>query len=152
MNLSISVVISSKVEYGLIALLELAKCYEKNTVLSVSQIAEYQNIPIRYLDQILTHLRRNGIVDSQRGAKGGYVLARPPGEITLLEIVRILESDRTAKSELSSESLTLEKAIVLDILKKAEQKSQSVLQGYTLADLTKQKNAHGNCNILFIHD
>ncbi|TAE00190.1 MAG: transcriptional regulator [Oscillatoriales cyanobacterium] len=67
---------SSRVEYALLALLELATPYPKDSPLTVSEIAAAQEIPERYLDQILTVLRRAGFVQSLRGAKGGYLLAK----------------------------------------------------------------------------
>jgi Rrf2 family protein len=75
--------LSSRVEYALLALLELASYPGNPTPLTISQITTKQPIPDRYLEQILTGLRRDGIVQSQRGAKGGYVLARKPWQVSV---------------------------------------------------------------------
>jgi len=140
---------SSKVEYALIALLDLASQQEKDSLLTVSAIATSQGIPARYLDQILTILRHSGIVNSQRGAKGGYVLARPPWQITLLEIVSSLEGNNGSNKGVLSDSQTLEKTVVLDILQQAEKAYYSVLGSYTLDDLYQQRNAYKQQNPMY---
>jgi Rrf2 family protein len=140
---------SSKVEYALIALLELASQQGQDSLLTVSEIATSQDIPARYLDQILTILRHSGIVNSQRGAKGGYVLARAPWQITLLEIVSSLEGNNSSNKGVFSDSLTLEKTVVLDILHQAEKAYHSVLGSYTLEDLYQQRNAYKQQNPMY---
>ncbi len=86
--------LSAKVEYALLALIELAKHYDSGRMIGVKEIANQQNIPDRYLDQILTELKRAGITESLRGIKGGHRLSRPSQEITLGEIIKSLEPDR----------------------------------------------------------
>jgi Rrf2 family protein len=140
---------SSKVEYALIALLDIASQQEKDSLLTVSAIATSQGIPARYLDQILTILRHSGIVNSQRGAKGGYVLARAPWQITLLEIVSSLEGNNGSNKGVFSDSQTLEKTVVLDILQQAEKAYYSVLGSYTLDDLYQQRNAYKQQNPMY---
>ncbi len=89
--------LSAKVEYALLALLELAINHGKKVTLTINDIAAKQPIPERYLEQILTQLRRAGIVQSQRGSKGGFLLVREPWEISLLEIVSLIEGERNEK-------------------------------------------------------
>lgn len=83
--------LSCKSEYALLALLALASHHASGEPQQIRQIASQQEIPDRYLEQLLATLRRAAIVRSQRGAKGGYVLAREPWQITLLEVVRCIE-------------------------------------------------------------
>src|SRR5689334_17765944 len=83
--------LSCKSEYALLALLEMATHYESGEPMQIRQIAAQQNIPDRYLEQLLATLRRAGIVKSQRGSKGGYLLSREPWKITLLQILECLE-------------------------------------------------------------
>jgi Rrf2 family protein len=83
--------ISCKTEYAILALIELAAHYDQGEPLQIRFIAAQQNIPDRYLEQLLATLRRGGVIRSQRGAKGGYLLAREPWKITLLEILNCLE-------------------------------------------------------------
>jgi Rrf2 family transcriptional regulator, cysteine metabolism repressor len=82
--------ISTKGEYGLLALVDLALQPEGEAVQAV-QIANRQGIPKQYLDQLMLMLRKAGLVDSVRGRQGGYRLARPSRTITLLDVVVALE-------------------------------------------------------------
>lgn len=60
-------------------------------VIQVGQIARQQNIPKRFLEQILNDLKEAGVVESRRGARGGYHLARPPEKISLVEVIRLID-------------------------------------------------------------
>lgn len=82
--------ISFRGDYALKAILDLALNY-KSGLIRIHDIAERQDIPLKYLEQILLALKGAGYVKSQRGAKGGYFLAKQPKEITLGEIVRLME-------------------------------------------------------------
>jgi Rrf2 family protein len=141
--------LSSRVEYALLALLELTSHYAKGEPLKVSEIAASQAIPDRYLDQILTILRRSGVVQSQRGAKGGYLLAREPWQITLLEVVSSLEGDSSSKKEENSESTTLEKSVVVEVWQQVEEASLAVLARYTLQDLCQKRDAYKQENPMY---
>ncbi len=82
--------ISAKTRYGLIAIFELAK-NQGNGVLQIKTIAERTAIPKYYLEQIFNRLVHFGIIKSVRGNKGGYQLALAPSQITLLQVIEILE-------------------------------------------------------------
>ncbi len=82
--------LSKKSEYGLRALLELTLAHEKST-LQRHDIAERQRIPVEFLEQILLALKRAGLLSSRRGMKGGYTLIKSPDEITLGQVIRILD-------------------------------------------------------------
>jgi Rrf2 family protein len=129
----------SKVEYALLALLELASHHGKKVPLTMSEITAKQPIPERYLEQILTNLRRAGVVQSQRGSKGGFILVREPWQITLLEIVTLVEGERKEKE--SSDPPTLERRLVHDIWEQANAASIEVLRRYTLQDLCQEREA-----------
>ncbi len=81
--------ISTRAQYGLRALLEIGARGPEPVPLK--EVAEAQHISQHYLEQIASALRRGGFIRSVRGAKGGYRLARPPEEITALEVVEALE-------------------------------------------------------------
>ncbi|MGH2995682.1 MAG: RrF2 family transcriptional regulator [Gaiellaceae bacterium] len=81
--------ISAKADYALRAALELAAAGDGHV--KGDTIAQAQDIPLRFLENILLELRHHGLVQSQRGAEGGYWLARPAEEITLAEIIRAVE-------------------------------------------------------------
>ena len=84
--------LSTKGRYGLRAVLDLALNGTEEAV-ALSSIAERQNISISYLEQLIAKLRKAQIVKSTRGARGGYILARPAKEISVGEILRCLEGD-----------------------------------------------------------
>src|ERR1041385_3207189 len=82
--------LSLRGEYALRALLVLGLNYEKPLV-RIQAISDQQNIPKRFLEQILNELKSAKIVQSKRGVAGGYRLARPPEQVTLAAVVRHLE-------------------------------------------------------------
>ncbi len=82
--------LSTKSEYGVRALLQLACNYNYGLV-SLREVSDREDISYQYLEQIFLDLRRYNLVKSIRGAKGGYVLARPPDEITVGDIVKAVE-------------------------------------------------------------
>lgn len=82
--------ISFRGDYALKAILDLSLHYNKGLV-RIQEIAKRQDIPIKYLEQILLALKGAGYLSSQRGAKGGYYLAKNPKNITLGEIIRLME-------------------------------------------------------------
>ena len=82
--------ITSKSPYALRALAELARSGGDGPV-PIGELARRRDIPVQFLEQLFAVLRRAGVLRSQRGVKGGYSFARPPGEITALEIVELLD-------------------------------------------------------------
>jgi Rrf2 family cysteine metabolism transcriptional repressor len=82
--------LSTKGEYASRAMLELSLRYPEGPVHS-REISEAQMIPQRFLEQILLLLKRAGYVKSRKGQKGGYVLAKPPGEISVAEVIRVMD-------------------------------------------------------------
>ncbi|MEX2102756.1 MAG: Rrf2 family transcriptional regulator [Gaiellaceae bacterium] len=81
--------VTAKVDYALRAALELAAAGEGPV--KGERIAQAQDIPLKFLENILLELRHHGLVQSQRGAEGGYWLSRPAEEITLAEVIRAVE-------------------------------------------------------------
>jgi Rrf2 family protein len=81
--------VSAKVDYAVRAAVELAAAGEGPV--KGERIAEAQQIPLKFLENILLELKHAGLVQSQRGAEGGYWLARPPAEIALAEVIRAVE-------------------------------------------------------------
>ncbi len=84
--------LSTKSTYGLRAILDIA-LESKNSALSIMDISKRENISISYLEQLLNRLRREGLVRSVRGPKGGYLLSKKPNDITVGDVVKILEGD-----------------------------------------------------------
>ena len=83
-------VLSKKAKYGLKALLRLAEAYPSGPVL-IAELAGREKLPLKFLENILLQLRRQGILASKKGRGGGYTLRRAPEAITLGEVVRILD-------------------------------------------------------------
>jgi Rrf2 family protein len=84
--------VSSKAHYGLRMMTELAKAYGHGP-LSLAEIARVESLPLAYLEQLAGGLRRGGLVDSTRGVHGGYVLSRPPEEISVLDVVTVVDGE-----------------------------------------------------------
>lgn len=141
--------LSCKSEYALLALLELALHYENGEPLQIRQIAAQQNIPDRYLEQLLATLRRGGIVRSQRGAKGGYVLAREPWRTTLLEVMTCLDGLEAQPIEPDDTPKTAEGTVICEIWHEAHQAANAVLQKYTLQDLREKRDARRQLDIMY---
>lgn len=82
--------ISQKAKYALRALVELARAEDAEALL-INDIAERQNIPKKFLEQILLDLKHQGLVQSRRGRNGGYSLLKDPRDITIGQIMRIID-------------------------------------------------------------
>jgi Rrf2 family protein len=83
--------ISSKGDYALRAILTLALRNGEKKPVRLPEIAEQNHIPIKFLEQIMIQLKGAGFVSSRRGRHGGYLLAKPPGDITLGEVIRLID-------------------------------------------------------------
>jgi Rrf2 family transcriptional regulator, cysteine metabolism repressor len=81
---------SAKAEYGVRVMIELARRGGKEPV-SLAEIADHDQLPLAYLEHVVARLRKAELVTSRRGARGGYLLARPAQEITMAEVVSALE-------------------------------------------------------------
>ncbi|MDP9187772.1 MAG: Rrf2 family transcriptional regulator, partial [Actinomycetota bacterium] len=75
--------------YAVVGMAELSR--SSGTPVPIAAVAERRGIPVQFLEQLFSTLRRAGILASHRGAKGGYTLARPPDQITVLEVVQALD-------------------------------------------------------------
>jgi len=82
--------LTAKSEYACLALIDLSMNFEKG-LRTIGDIAERRHIPKKFLEQILLTLKRAGYVKSRKGADGGYELAKPPSEISVAEIVRLMD-------------------------------------------------------------
>ncbi len=138
--------LSCKSEYALLALLELALHHDQGEPIQIRQISAQQNIPDRYLEQLLAILRRAGIVRSQRGAKGGYLLVREPKKISLYEVVSCLEG---FESQTQTPDQTIESTVVDELWTEARQSAHSVLQRYTLQDLCDRTRAKKQLDLMY---
>jgi Rrf2 family protein len=129
--------LSSRLEYALVALLEIAKYQAEGKPLKVNEIAASQSLPERYLDQIFTSLKRQGIISSQRGMKGGYLLAKELWQITLLDVVMAIEGGGNQKKVDPAISNTVEKTVIVQTFDEIKESVDGILKNYTLQDLVK---------------
>lgn len=83
--------ISHKAKYALKALLFLAKASREGRIVAASELSETHQIPKKFLEQILLQLKHRGIVVSQRGKTGGYMLGRRPEDVTFGEVLRLID-------------------------------------------------------------
>jgi Rrf2 family transcriptional regulator, cysteine metabolism repressor len=90
--------ITTKSPYAVNALVELHQRGDSGPV-PIAELARRRQIPVQFLEQLFATLRRAGVLSSQRGVKGGYSFARPAGEITVLEIVELLDGPLGRGSE-----------------------------------------------------
>src|SRR5579863_7899263 len=81
---------STKAEYGVRVMVDLAR-RGGQTPVALGEIAEHEGLPLAYLEHLVARLRRAGLIESRRGAHGGYLLAREPAQITMAEVVEALE-------------------------------------------------------------
>jgi len=102
--------VSQKCQYAIRAIFELARRYGQNPV-KISDIAEVQAIPHRFLQVILNQLRGAGFVESKRGAEGGYFLTRPPGRMTVGEVIQFIEGPLVPVACLTSSEAAAECSI-----------------------------------------
>lgn len=130
----------SKVKYALVALLELASNSNQKTPMTSGEIAAKHPIPERYLEQVLINLRQTGLIKSHRGSKGGYVLTRPPWQITLFDVVVSLEGNHIESKSANGEDPTRE--IIFNIWRQAQLAAIEVLQQQTLDDLCHRRDEH----------
>ena len=83
--------LSARVDYALRAMAELAASSVDGRLVTADRLATAQEIPPKFLESILLQLRRGGVVHAQRGPEGGYWLARPASEISLADVIRVID-------------------------------------------------------------
>ena len=90
--------LSARTEYACLAMLHLAQEYDGGEPVQIRRIADEHGIPARFLVQILLQLKGASLVASTRGAAGGYRLARPPRDISLAEVIEVMEGSERPKT------------------------------------------------------
>lgn len=129
--------ISTKGRYGLRAILDLAVHGTDGTPVFLSDIAKRQNVSEKYLEHIFSALHKGGIVKAQRGRKGGYLLDRPADQITILDIVTILEGPCTLVDCVQSAAVCDRSSacVAREVWNELGTAVRNVLNGYTIASL-----------------
>ncbi len=127
--------LSTRSRYGTRLMLELAKHYGRGPM-HLSEVAARQAISVKYLEQLIIPLKRQGLIRSIRGPKGGYVLSRAPEAITFAAIVRVLEGQGGMTACVDNPE-TCEKALscpARDVWLRASKSMYDLLESMTLAD------------------
>lgn len=134
--------ISTKGEYGIRAMIELAQRYGEGYVQS-SEIAQVRDIPGNYLYQLLITLRKAGLIHSRRGPQGGHMLARSPGHIRLIEVVIALEGPLEPVSCVQEDVVVdcrfSEECPVRDVWERVTEVTRDILETVTFQDLAQKE-------------
>jgi Rrf2 family protein len=129
--------VSAKTEYACLAILELAAQSSSGEPVRIRSIADEHGIPARFLVQILLQLKGAGFVTSTRGASGGYQLAKPPEDITLGEVMNVIEGqDNEIASSLNVKSPSAR--VLFDAWRKVSRVERETLGAITFADLVSR--------------
>ena len=127
--------ITTKSPYALRALTELARMAAEAPV-PIGELARRRQIPVQFLEQLFAVMRRAGLLKSQRGVKGGYSFARDPSEITVLELVELLDGPLGNGAE--------------GIFEEAAAAARAVLSSTTVADVVERENREAGASMYYI--
>jgi DNA-binding IscR family transcriptional regulator len=127
--------ITTKSPYAVRALAELARSGAAGPV-PIGELARRRDIPVQFLEQLFATLRRAGILRSQRGVKGGYSFARDPSDVTVLEVVELLDGPVGAGAE--------------TIFADAASAARTVLQEASIADVVERENRAAGAHMYYI--
>ena len=125
--------VSTRVEYGMLALTDIALHSENGSSVSAPDIAERQGISQKYLEQILTHLKQAGLIRAQKDLRGGYALTRPAGKIRLSEILNALDNSILEETG-TGNSGTLRDAVNACLWQKMNRTMVDFAEGKTLSE------------------
>ena len=129
--------LSAKVEYASLAVLELAKQWDSENPVCVRSICSSHNIPSQFLVQILLQLKGAGLVTSTRGAAGGYQLIKSPDDVTLGEVMAIVDGqEEEIRSATSSESPA--SRVLIGAWREVAAVEREMLYSLTFAELTNR--------------
>jgi Rrf2 family protein len=136
--------VSAKADYAVRASVELAAGYDAGPMKG-DQIAAAQDIPVRFLENILGDLRHHGLIESRRGADGGYWLSRPPEEITIGEVMRAAEGPLANVRGESPDELEYKGAAqpLRDVWMALRNNVRAILDDVTLADVIADRIPSG---------
>ena len=130
--------ISAKAEYACLAILALAERFHDERTMTIREIAEAREIPATFLSQILLKLKGAGLVISTRGSSGGYRLGRPPEEISLIDVLRVVDGYGSPSMERNGSSTPV-LAHVWDQIQACE---MTVLSGTSIAKLLERSSTY----------
>jgi len=135
--------VSAKTEYACIAMIELAAQFGSGEPVRIRRIAERHQVPPRFLVQILLQLKGAGLVASTRGAAGGYHLAKPPEQVSLADVIEVIDGtpkENGQKPIASPDSPAVK--VLLETWKHAAQVQRNLLNSITIAELLERAREH----------
>lgn len=141
--------LSTKGRYGVAAMYDLALHYGKGAI-SLKSVAQRQGISEHYLEQLMGTLRKAGYVKSVRGAQGGYALTKNPAEISVGDIIRIMEGPIAPVDCLLADDASstfcerVDICVTRGVWAKVRDSINSVIDSITLADLCKEEKEQGD--------
>ena len=127
--------VTTKSPYAIKALTELATIGAEHPI-PIGELARRRDIPVQFLEQLFAVLRRAGVLRSQRGVKGGYSFARPPADITVLEIVELLDGPLGGGSE--------------GVFAEAAEAARAVLGTTSVADIVEREAREAGAQMYYI--
>ncbi len=127
--------ITSKSPYAVQALAELGRSAGTAPV-PIGELARRRDVPVQFLEQLFAVLRRSGVLSSQRGVKGGYRFARDPSEVTVLEVVELLDGPLGRDSE--------------GVFSDAAAAARKVLSETTIADVIERESRDAGASMYYI--
>jgi len=131
--------LSVRSEYACLALIVLAEHYEGGGLCTIGRIAKQQQIPRKFLEQLMLMLRNAGYVKSHRGTAGGYKLSRPPDQISVAEVIRLMDGALAPVESVSTyffEHTPIERSPkLLAVMKRIRDYIARTLEQLTFADL-----------------
>jgi Rrf2 family iron-sulfur cluster assembly transcriptional regulator len=137
-----SMKLSTRSRYGTRLMLDMAQHYQEGPI-QLGEIAKRQDVSVKYLEQIIIPLKKAHYIESVRGPKGGHILTKPPEEITVAEIVAVLE-EGTSLVECTDDTSVCQRADSCPtrlLWKEASEAMFDRLKAITLADLVKKAKA-----------
>jgi len=127
--------ITSKSPYALLALAELGRSGGAGPV-PIGDLAKRRDVPVQFLEQLFAVLRRAGVLSSQRGVKGGYMFARDPSEVSVLEIVELLDGPLGRDAQ--------------GVFADAASAARKVLEAVSIADVIEREAREAGASIYYI--
>ena len=149
-------ILSAKAEYAIVALLELSLRNGQGP-LQTRSISKTQRIPLRFLEQVLTTLKKGSLVESLRGAQGGYILARLPEEITVGQVVEVVEGPIISENctangtEPCWHELDLGYCFIKEMRHETKKSLLQAMDSLTLKDLCELKKQREQKSLLMYH-
>lgn len=141
--------LSKRSRYAILSLIELEIHSQEQEPLHIQQIAEYQELPIRYLENILAQLRRSGLIKSKSGIHGGFVLARTPDKITFQDILSSMEKSDITDVISNILPQTVDSKAVEAFWEEVSKEIQDVLSTYTLNDCCERLKAQRQTGYMY---